>query len=240
MSHHAPAIDPDLADRVSATHHRALEKVFQHPLSHNLSRREATRLFETIGTVEHRHNGDIVLRVAGEQLFLKPAHGKDLDSTEVMDLRHLLIRAGYAGAASNPVTVAAPKLPDVMIVVDHTGARTYALHAQAPDMAADETHHLRHDHISRKLHDADRDETYPADSRFFEAVAAAMPAQGRIVVVSHGTGESNEAKQLNDWLGLHRNDIVKRIVDTIVVDLAHLTVPQIARLARDALGTSPT
>ncbi|OYY91806.1 MAG: hypothetical protein B7Y45_02270 [Sphingomonas sp. 28-66-16] len=96
MSHDAPAIAPGLRDTIPGTHRRALEKVFQHPLTHNLTLREVTHLFETIGSAEHQHNGDVLLRVGGEHLSLKPTRGKDLDATEVMDLRHLLVRGGWS------------------------------------------------------------------------------------------------------------------------------------------------
>jgi hypothetical protein len=239
MSHHAPAIDAHQAEGLSGTHLRALEKVFQHPLTHNLTWREVNKLFGTIGTVEHRHNGDRVLHLGEQELVLPSENGKDLEATEVMDVRHLLIRAGWAAKTIDPVTDAVPVIPDVMIVVDHSGARLYALHPENLTMAAEETHHLRHEHINRKRHDADRDERDPSDTRFFEAVAAALPSKGRIVVISHGKGQSNEAAHLIAYLGRHHDDIDCRIVGDIVADLPHLTVPQMVQLARDALGTAP-
>jgi hypothetical protein len=107
MSKDAFAIDPDHAGSLSGTHLHALEKVFQHPLSHNLSWREVNKLFATIGSVEHRHNGDRVLNVGGEKLILEPEKGKDLDATDVMDIRHLLARAGWAAKPADRETVAA-------------------------------------------------------------------------------------------------------------------------------------
>jgi hypothetical protein len=104
MSHDAPAIDFDHADALSGTHLRALEKVFQHPLSHNLSWREVNKLFATIGSVEQRHNGDRVLHIGSEQLILHSENGKDLNASEVMDLRHLLTSAGWAAKPDNPQT----------------------------------------------------------------------------------------------------------------------------------------
>jgi hypothetical protein len=242
MPHDAPIIDPDRADGLSGTHRRTLEKLFQHPLTHNLSWREVTSLCQAIGTAEHRHNGDLLLGIGEEQLVQKPAHRKDLDASEVMDLRHLLIRAGWAAKSSDQATPAASAEPDVMIVVDHAGARLYALHAESRSMAkaaAEQTHHLRHQHIDGREHDADREEHYPADTHFFAGIAAAVPTGGRIVVVGHGKGQSNEAAHLIAYLGLHHRDIQGRIVGNIVADLGHLTVPQTLQMARDALKTAP-
>lgn len=239
MSHDAPTIDRELADSVSGTHRRALEKIFQHPLTHNLSWREVTSLFETIGIAEHRHNGELVLGMGDGQIFMKPAHGKDLAATEVMDVRRLLVRAGFAAKASEPVTRAGSAAPDVMVIIDHDGARIQVLDADSPATAAVETQHLRHQHIDRKHHDADREENYPADTRFFEAVAVAMPAIGRIFVIGHGKGQSNEASHLIAYLAQHHQDIDARISGNIVADLPHLTVPQLVKLARDGFETGP-
>lgn len=112
MTHDAPMIDHDLADGISGTHLRAPEKVFQHPLTHNLTLREVKHLFEAIGTAEVQHNSDLMLRIGDEHLSLKAGRGKDLDATEVMSVRHLLVRAGYSDKAIEPATQAAPASPD--------------------------------------------------------------------------------------------------------------------------------
>jgi hypothetical protein len=104
MSHDAPVICQGIGDNISGTHHRALEKAFQHPLTHNLTWREVTHLFETIGSAEHQHNGDLMLRIGSDYLSLKPTHGKDLGATEVMDVRHLLVRAGWSNKATEQGT----------------------------------------------------------------------------------------------------------------------------------------
>ncbi len=240
MPHDAPVIDQDIGDSISGTHRRALEKVFQHPLTHNLTWRAVTHLFETIGTAEHRHNGDLMLGIGSEHLSVKPARGKDLGATEVMDVRHLLVRAGWSSKPAEQPTQSAPGVPDVMIVIDHAGARVYRLDAGNPTMAFDETHHLRHEHIGRKDHDADREENYPADARFFEAVVAAVPQDGRIVLISHGKGQSSEAEHLVKYLSQHHPEIEARVTGSLVADLPHITLPEIVELARDALGTTPS
>jgi len=239
MSHEAPTIDRALAQGISGTHRAALEKVFQHPLAHNLTWRELTNLFETIGSAEQRHNGDLRLRIGGEQLSLKPARGKDLDASEIMDVRHLLVRAGWSDKGAEPITLTPAPTPDILVVIDHAGARLYPIHAESQTMAVEETRHLLHEHIDRRRHDADRDEKYPADTHFFEAVAEALPATGRIVLVSEGKGQSNEAGHLVAFLTQHHHLVSARIADNLVADLSHTTVPQIVTLARTALGTMP-
>jgi hypothetical protein len=127
----------------------------------------------------------------------------------------------------------------MLVVVDHAGARLYPIHPESQSMAVAQTRHLLHDHIDRKRHDADRDEADPADTRFFEAVAEALPGKGRIVLVSDGKGQSNAAGHLAAFLTRHHHLVIARIADTLVADLSHITVPEIVTLARKALGTMP-
>jgi hypothetical protein len=237
MSHDAPTIDRALAKGISGTHRAAVEKVFQHPLSHNLTWRELTNLLETIGSAEPRPNGNLMLRIGGEQLLLKPARGKDLDATVIMDVRHLLVRAGWSDKDTEPTTSGPAATPDMLVVIDHAGARIYPIHPESQTMAVEETRHLLHEHIDRRRHDADRDEKYPADTRFFEAVAKALPATGRIVLVSEGQGQSNEAGHFVAYLTQHQHLLCTRVADALVADLSHTTVPQIVTMARTALGT---
>ena len=95
MSDIAAAI-PDAAPAVTVAEQRVLARIFQHPLSHNLSWRETLALIHAIGSVEHAHNGDVVLKLGGRQQTFKPTHDKDLAAEDVMTLRRFLTGAGWA------------------------------------------------------------------------------------------------------------------------------------------------
>jgi hypothetical protein len=216
---------------------RVLARIFQHPLSHNLTWRETLALFTAIGEVEHKHDGDIVLTLGAKRLPLKFAQHKDLAPDEVMSLRHFLTRAGWSADHGPAAVVEAPHDADLVILIDHAGARILEITPAGPH-AAEETHHLLH-HVLRTQHDADRDETYPADRHFFDAVATAAVGKGRIVIVGHGKGQSNEADHLIADFRAHHAAVHARILRNIVADLPHLTVPQMVDLARHALESAP-
>ena len=80
------------------SHHRAtLRRIFEHPVSHNIAWRDVVSLLEAIGTVERHHDGKVEVTVGAETRFFDiPAH-KDTDIEAVVELRHLLTAAGYAG-----------------------------------------------------------------------------------------------------------------------------------------------
>ena len=236
MPHDAASLshaNPDL----NVTERRVLDRIFQHPLSHNLSWREVSELFRAVGEVNHAHNGNLVLRLGTHHLTFEPAQGKDLAAHEVMALRHFLTQSGWS-PTSLPVTLATPAAAALAIVIDHAGARIYDLPISAEREMPQETHHL-HPSIDRTQHDADREETYPADHQFFDAIARDLPGSGRIVVISHGKGQSNEGAHFLNYLAKHHSTAHDRIACAITADLPHTTAPQLQQLARDALANSP-
>lgn len=161
----------------------------------------------------------------------KRAGGKDLSVDDVMTMRHFLTRSGCAGgAAPEPAATAAP---DLVVIIDHAEARVFPT-ASKDGARPQELHYLLHG-IDRTQHDVDREERYPADSRFFDAVAAAVSGDGRIVVIGDGKGQSNEADHLMAHLARHHSAVHARVAGEMVADLPHMTVPQLLSLARHTL-----
>jgi hypothetical protein len=248
MSHPEPAgSDPagaatsNLNAAVTGPDRRALDAIFRHPLAHNLSWREVVALVSAIGVVEDKHNGDVVFRVGAEQLSMKTPHTKDLTTSDVMDLRHFMTRAGWAPdaavAPSPPTARSEADAQSLIVVIDHAGAQVYRIDLFADDadgVTAHDPRQLLH-HLERRRHDEDREETYPADERFFEQVADAMASGGHIVVIGHGKGQSNEADHLTAYLSRHHPATYQRIVQELVADLPHLTTPERLQLGQRAL-----
>jgi hypothetical protein len=78
-------------------HHRdTLEKLYQHPASHNIEWLDVLSLLETVGSVVESHDGKFVVTLGSEtETFVRPNH-KDVDVQVVVDLRRMLRAAGYA------------------------------------------------------------------------------------------------------------------------------------------------
>lgn len=219
---------------LTVAENRVMARIFQHPLSHNLSWRETVALFDSIGEVDHAHNGDLVLVVGNEHQTFKPAQGSDLTPDDIMALRHFLARAGWSDGIA-PQDAVVPQDKHLLVVLDRADARVYTIPAEGHARAALATHHLTHD-IDRKQHDADRDETYPADIAFFQSIAKALGPLGDVVLISHGKGQSNEAQHFITYLGHHDLPLRGRIMADLTADLSHITVAQCLDLARDALA----
>jgi hypothetical protein len=77
-------------------HHRnTLRQIFQHPVSHNIEWHSVTSLLDAIGSVDVHPGGQVAVKVGSESAFFTHPEGNDIDEQMVIDLRHLLTKAGY-------------------------------------------------------------------------------------------------------------------------------------------------
>ncbi|HTT53969.1 MAG TPA: hypothetical protein VMH35_21465 [Streptosporangiaceae bacterium] len=79
-------------------HRDTLRQIFEHPTSHNIEWRAVVSLLEAVGAVTVRHDGKVAVKLGGDQEFLDPPRGKDIDTQMVLDLRRMLSQAGYQPA----------------------------------------------------------------------------------------------------------------------------------------------
>lgn len=76
-----------------------LEKVYAHPVAHNLTWHDVRTLLDAVGEVEEKHNGSWRITISGVAEVFDPNHGKELSTQQVMDLRHMLTGAGLEPGA---------------------------------------------------------------------------------------------------------------------------------------------
>jgi hypothetical protein len=78
-------------------HHRAtVEKIFQHPVSHNIQWHDVLSLLESVGDVVEGHDRRYKVTLGGETETLDAPSGHDVDEQMVVDLRRMLQNAGIA------------------------------------------------------------------------------------------------------------------------------------------------
>jgi hypothetical protein len=84
---------------LSGRHRDTVAEILRHPVSHNIEWRAVLQLLEQVGTVVERHDGKFSVTVGDEtEIFDRPAH-KEIDAQQVVDLRRMLINAGYGAEA---------------------------------------------------------------------------------------------------------------------------------------------
>lgn len=82
-------------------HHQAtVEKILAHPTSGNVEWRQVLSLLEAVGEVSEEHDGHLKVTVGPETETLHRPHGKDVDEQLIVNLRRLLLQAGYGDAAA--------------------------------------------------------------------------------------------------------------------------------------------
>jgi hypothetical protein len=77
------------------SHHRAtVEKIFTHPVSHNIQWHDVLSLLQSVATVREEHDGRFAVTLGPEtETFDAPRH-HDIDEQQVIDLRRMLKGAG--------------------------------------------------------------------------------------------------------------------------------------------------
>jgi hypothetical protein len=233
----AAAVTRNLAS-LTGSHRRTFDAIFRHPSPHNIDWEDVVALIGKIGDAREESNNDFVFEVSGKRHHLKKPHTKHLTSDEVIDVRHFLMAADFSPLPSEAAAHPDPAAPNLLIVVEHDGAKIYLVDVSSEDASEHvirpyDPHHLLH-HPAHKGHE--RGHRVPEEPAYFERIAGATALGGRIVVVGHGVGESNAAHHLSEYLRSHHRETYQRIVGEVDADLSSATTPELLVLARKAFG----
>ena len=240
MPTHTEAEAPTHAN-LSRSDHRTLEALFRHPLAHNLEWKDTVALFGALGSVDEKPNHEFAFRIGAETYVLRRPHSKDLTGEEVLDLRHFAKRAGISPNAAIPDAApqAATAAPNLVVVMDHHEAHIYQIDISGHEGAERairpyDPHHFLH-HLVHKDESRERGQRSPEDATFYERIAQELSGGGRILLVGHGSGKSNAAHHLIEYLQHHYTEIRQRVVWEVVADLSKATPPQLLDLAAKKL-----
>ncbi len=78
-------------------HHRVTaQKIFGHPLNHNIQWIDVCSLLGRFGDVHESHRGNWALTVDGETISFGSTRTRDLTEDQVMRVRHFLQSAGLS------------------------------------------------------------------------------------------------------------------------------------------------
>jgi hypothetical protein len=79
------------------SHHRdTLRRLLGHPASGNIEWHQVKSLLEAVATVSEEHDGALRVTLGSEtEVFHRP-HRKDIDKQTIVNLRRMLMRAGYS------------------------------------------------------------------------------------------------------------------------------------------------
>lgn len=231
---HSPA-HPPVPESLSGRSARTYEKVFAHPLSHDLEAEAVRHLLRELGHDVKDDDRRVIARYSSHTLALHVAPDKTpLPTDALMVLRHYL----QATAAKSDPTPAG----DCCLVIDHHEARILSLdgsHAQPQRIVARstkaqeaETHGERNFHLGKEKTDP---------KAYFQATATAVRSAHRVVLLGNGKGTASEMELFAAWLEHHEPAVAAKIAGKLVVDEHHLTDGELVTKARNHLAhLSPT
>ena len=84
-----------------SNHHReTIQKILDHPAGGNVEWRQVLSLLEVAGEVTEEHNGKFKVTLGPETEVLHAPRDKDVDEQMMVDLRRMLVQAGYGDPAA--------------------------------------------------------------------------------------------------------------------------------------------
>jgi hypothetical protein len=220
-----------MESQLTGTHATTYQRVFKHPMPHNLQWRDVWSMLGAIADIISAEDdkGNLKLTRNGLTLTLHRPRNKDLaDKKELMRVRHFLERSG----ASPPPRAALGV--HLLVVIDHREARIYSaeLRGTVPERITpyDPFGFGRYLHYNQ---DDSNGQRKPERKSFYEAVAKTLSGAEKILVFGAGTGASSAMEQLVLDLKERHPDTAKRVVASKVVDEHHLTENQLLARARE-------
>jgi hypothetical protein len=228
-------MNPHSTPPLTGSHLRTYNTIFQHPISHNLEWRAVHSLLGNLGQIAEEPNGNFKATRNGQILVLHPPRAKDVaEMDEIMALRHFLERSETAPPATNEEEA------HWLLVINHHEARIFRaeMHAAIPlqILPHEPDDYFRHAHNSKEVA---RGKEKPDPNSFFEPVAKALLAPGKVLIFGAGTGTSSEMDQFIAWVEVHHPELAGRIIGSLVVDEHHLTDGQLLAEARDFYKNRP-
>ena len=215
--------------QLTGAHQRTFDRIFQHPISHNLEWRDVHALLGEMGKLTKEHNGSFKVTRNGQILLLHPTSKKDVtEMGELMSLRHFLERSESAAPRTNE------KVIHWLLVIDHHEARIFQTEIDGPIprriLPYHPENHFRHAHESIAT---SRGQEKPDPNTFFEPVSKVLQTGGQILVFGTGTGTSSESEQFTAWLKHHHPESARKIIGSLTVDEHHLTDGELLAKARE-------
>ena len=223
-------------DRGMSDHsHHSLDELHLSLLSGKLPRslrwNHAVELIEHLGSVEARGDNEFVFSVGSQRLTFKKPNDHELGVDEVSRLRKFLRDAGPSTPEVAPIQ---PKR--VIVVIDHHAAHIFKEDGgsvpEAEETVRPYDPYGFHHHLLHRKEAHYRGEHVPEENSFYEDVAKDIKDAVEIVIIGHGTGKSDAAGYLVDYLKKFHADLAKRVIATENADLSAITEPQIEALAK--------
>ncbi|MEB3321229.1 MAG: hypothetical protein VKI81_00205 [Synechococcaceae cyanobacterium] len=229
-------------------HLRTLQALYAHPLQHGVRVSKVEALFRSLGA-EVTVLDDRRLRVrmpSGQETWVRTGCGvrqPDLDAEAVMRVRHFLQELGVT--PDHPEAEESSARGDqsrrLVLHLEHSRTDAYLLEGDEVEHSVLRPHGIWGTH-QRLSHRHDRDlagQRAPLDVEYLAQITEAMTDADAVLLLGHGTGESDMRQILLHYLETHRRDLMDRIVGVVSLDDAGLSDEALVAIAREHFGNLP-
>lgn len=230
-------------------HLKTLQALFAHPLQHGVRSSRVEALFRSLGADVTPLDGRR-LRIqmpSGAETWIHSGCGlrqPDLDGEAVMRVRHFLQEVGVS--PDHPEADALSPRGDqshrLVLVLTHHATDVFALEGDAVEHAVLRPHGLVWGSGQRLTHRHDRDiagQRAPLDNAYLASIVEAMRSADAVLLVGHGTGESDMRQVLLTYLHNHHRDLLDRVVGVVTLSESHPSEEALVALAREHFGNLP-
>lgn len=153
------------ATPLSNKHIHTVERIFQHPASHNLEWRDVIALIEHMGTVHEENDGRMKFTLNGlSQNFQRSRDKKDVSEVEqILDLRRFLEGAGVEkdGTIAAPFSAESHTLEALLETAEPTSATGPEAHEHEQGPLNIERNHHAEQQLKTQQHEQDDREVFP-------------------------------------------------------------------------------
>jgi len=229
-------------------HLKTLQALFAHPLQHGVRASRVEALFRTLGAeVSELDDRRLKIRMpSGQETWIHTGSGlrqPDLDAEAVMRVRHFLQEAGVT--PDHPeAEVPSPRGDQahrLVLHLDHRRTDVFRLEGEEVEHAVLRPHGIwGTDQNLTHRHDRDQaGQRAPLDTDYLARITEAMTAADAVLLLGHGTGESDMRQVLLQYLETHRRDLIERIVGVETLDGSGLSDEEMLAVAREHFGNLP-
>jgi hypothetical protein len=229
-------------------HQRTLEALFSPPLVHGLRASKVEALFHALGAEVTPTDGRR-LRVrlpGGQETWLEVGEGvhhPDLGPEAVLRVRHLLEEAGVTPEhpEARPASPRGDQSRRLVIHLDHHRTDVFLLEGDIVEHAVLTPHGIwgSGENLSHR-HDRDiAGQKAPRDFDYLTRIMHAMEGADAVLLLGHGSGESDMRQVLLAHVHRHRPDLLERLVGVETLANANPSEGQLLAVAREHFGNLP-
>jgi hypothetical protein len=229
-------------------HLKTLQAIYAHPLQHGVRVSRVEALFRSLGA-EATTLADRRLRIrmpSGPETWIRLSCGvrePDLDADGVMRVRHFLEQIGVTPdhPQADAVSPRGDQSHRLVLHLEHSRTDVYRLEGEEVEHAVLRPHGIwgTHERLTNR-HDRDlAGQRVPLDTDYLSRITEAMAEAEAVLLLGHGTGESDMRQVLLHYLQTHRPDLMERIVGVVSLDDAGLSDAGLLAIAREHFGNLP-